>query len=432
MEHVSSALHHISSAAITGSSSVSRKEAFMKNRGFRIVAALGTGVLAFAFALPVFADWAKGVEAYKARDYSTAVKEFSQVVEQSPDHAGSQYMLGISLRGAGQPSKAVASLRKATELDPENPSYAIDLGQTLVQLEEFQEAYVVLKKVRYSALDAQAKQRYAPAFATAAIRAGLPTEAIPVLDAQTKATPRDASLFYSLGYAQNANGDSVKAYQAFKKAYDLEPSETKYATSAIKAAISAGRRSQGSQKDRFYTDGAVIAEQLATAKPTFDNTLLAGEAYLGAKNYTKAAQWFDKAIASQSQNTLSRFYRAQCYTSLEKYDQALVDLQEALKIGVSGKLRTQVYSQMGFIYDKTKDYDKAIFSYRNAGDAAKVKVIEDKKDKDAQNQTAAAEQAEYEKMLRALEEQIRELEAIGEMEEASELRQHLDKIKGGG
>lgn len=404
----------------------------MKHKGSRIVAFLGTGVLVFGMVLPAAADWAKGVEAYKARDYSTAVQEFSKVVEQSPDHAGSHYMLGISLRGAGQRSKAVASLRKAAELDPENTSYAIDLGQTLVQMEEYQEAYVVLKKIRYSGLDAQTKQRYTPAFATAAIRAGLPSEAIPVLDAQTRANPKDASLFYSLGYAHNANGDSAKAYQAFKKAYDLKPSDSKYASSTIKASISAGRRSQGSQKTRFYSDGAAVAESLAQSKPTFDNTLLAGEAYLGAKNYQKALQWFDKASASKSQNALVRFYRSQCNTSLGNYDRALVDLQEALKIGVSGKLRTQVYSQMGFIYDKTKDYDKAIVSYRNAGNTAKVRTIEDKKAKDAQNQAAAAEQAEYDRMLLALEEQIRELEAIGEMEEAGELREHLDKIKSGG
>jgi tetratricopeptide (TPR) repeat protein len=411
---------------------VSRKEAFMKHTGSRLVSVLGTGVLIITFAFPVAADWNKGVEAYKARDYSAAVQEFSKVVEQSPDHAGSHYMLGISLRGAGQYSKAVASLRKAAELDPSNTSYAIDLGQTLVQMEEYQEAYVVLKKIRYNGLDAQTKQRYAPAFATAAIRAGLPTEAIPVLEAQTRANPRDAGLFYSLGYAHNANGDSVKAFQAFNKAYELKPSQTKYASSAIKSAISAGRRSQGSQKDRYYAQGAAIAESLAQAKPTFDNTLLAGEAYLGAGNYGKALQWFEKAKASQSQNALVRFYLSQCHTSLNQFDDALNEAQEALKIGVSGKLRNQVYGQMGFIYDKTKSYDKAIVAYRNAGNSSKVRDMENKKAAAEQNQAAAAEQAEYERMLRALEEQIKELEAIGEMEEAAELRQHLEKIRSGG
>ena len=409
-----------------------RKEAFMKLSGPRLTTRLGFCFLVISIALPVAADWNAGVEAYRARDYPTAVEEFSKVVEQSPDHAGSHYMLGISLRGAGQPSKAVASLRKATELDPSNTSYAIDLGQTLVQLEQYQEAYVLLKKLRYSGLDAQSKQRYAPAFATAAIRAGLPNDAIPVLDAQTKVSPNDASLFYSLGYAQSANGDSASAFQAFKKAAELEPSKTKYASSAIKAAISAGRRSRGSQKDRYYEQGAAIAERLAVARPTFDNTLLAGEAYLGAKKYDKALKWFDKAKASQSQNALVRFYSSQCHTSLEQYDSALSELQEALKIGVSGKLREQVYGQMGFIYDKTKRYDQAIVAYRNAGNSSQVQAMQDKKAKAAQNEEAAAEQAEFERKLRALELQIQELEAIGEMEEAAELRQHLEKIKSGG
>ena len=135
----------------------------MTYSGFRLGARLGAGILLLAVAIPAGADYNKGVEAYKARDYSTAVQEFEKVVEQSPDHAGSHYMLGISLRGAKQTSKALASLRKATELDPSNASYAIALGQTLVQANQFDDAYLTLKKIRYSDLDTRERQSYAPA-----------------------------------------------------------------------------------------------------------------------------------------------------------------------------------------------------------------------------------------------------------------------------
>ncbi len=404
----------------------------MKTQGISVGILCGVGAVILAVALPAVADYAKGVEAYKARDYATAVQEFQKVVEQSPEHAGTQYMLGISLRGAGQVSKSLGSLRKAVDLDPANASYAIALGQTLVQAGEYQEAYMTLKKIRYDSLDARARSSFAPVFATAAIKAGLPGEAIPVLEAQTKASPRDSQLYYSLGYAYSAEGNADKAFSSFKKAYEIDPKDEKSATSAVKAAISAGRRASGSQKSSYYTQGAAIAEKMATSNGNFENLLLAGEAWLGAKDYRKAAVWFDKATAKQSQNTLVRFYRAQCNTSLANYEAAISDLQEALKIGVSGKLREQVYNQMGFIYDKQKEYDKALTAYRNAGNNSMVASIEDKKEKAEQNRAADEAARDYELKLRAIEEQIKELEAIGEMEEARELREHLEKLRNQG
>ncbi|MCD4750023.1 MAG: tetratricopeptide repeat protein [Thermoanaerobaculales bacterium] len=402
----------------------------MKKPGSRFCAVIAAGVLIIAVTLPAGADYNKGVEAYRARDYSTAVKEFQAVVQQSPDHAGSHYMLGLSLRGAKQTSKALASLRKATELDPANASFAIALGQTLVKAKQYNDAYLTLKKVRYGNLDARTKATYAPAFGMAAIKAGFPGEAIPVLEAQGKASPRDANLFYTLGYAYSTEGESAKAFTAFKKAFELNPKDNKNATSAVKAAISAGRRtSSATQKRAFYTQGAAIAEILAESTPTFDNLLLAGETWLGGKQYSKALGWFDKAVAKQSQNALVRFYRAQCHTSLNQYDAATKELQSALKIGVSGKLRTQVYNQMGFVYDKTKQYDKAISAYRNSGNTAMVTKVEKKKETAAENAAAEAALRDYERKLRALEAQINELEAIGEMEEAAELRRHLEGLR---
>ncbi len=405
----------------------------MIHSGFRLGARICVGILLLAVVLPAGAednqDYNKGLEAYRAREYSSAIQLFQKVVEQSPDHAGSHYLLGLSLRGDNQTSKALASLRKATELDPANASYAIALGQTLIQAKQYNDAYLTLKKVRYSDLDARARQSYAPAFANAAILAGFPGEAISVLEAQTKATPKNAEMFYTLGYAYSKEGDYRKAFTAFKKAFDLDSSSTKSGTSAVKSAISAGRRAGGSQKDSYYSQGAAIAEKLAGASPTFDNLLLAGETRMGAKDYQKALGWFDRAESKQPQNILVYYYHSQCNTNLGQYNGAISDLQQALKIGVSGEMRTRVYKQMGFIYDKTKKYDEAIIAYGNAGDSRKVQDIEKKKADAAKNVEADKAKAAYERKLIALEQQIEELEAIGEIEEAKDLREHLEKLR---
>ncbi len=405
----------------------------MIHSGFRLGARLCVGILLLAVALPAGAednqDYNKGLEAFRAREYSNAVQWFQRVIEQSPEHAGSHYLLGLSLRGDKKTSKALASLRKATELDPGNASYAIALGQTLIQAKQYNDAYLTLKKVRYSDLDTRARQSYAPAFANAAIMAGFPGEAVNVLEAQTKATPKNSEMFYTLGYAYSKEEDYGKAFAAFKKAFELDPSSTKSGTSAVKSAISAGRRAGGSQKDSYYSQGAVIAEKLASASPTFDNLLLAGETRLGAKDYQKALGWFDRARSKQPQNALVHYYHSQCNTNLGQYKSAITDLQQALKIGVSGKMRTQVHNQMGFVYDKTKKYDDAITAYKNAGNSRKVSDVEKKKADAAKNVEADKAKAAYERKLLALEQQIKELELIGEVEEANDLREHLKMLR---
>ncbi len=405
----------------------------MIHPGFRLGARVCVGILLLAVALPAGAednqDYNKGLEAFRAREYSLAIQRFQKVVEQSPDHAGSYYLLGLSLRGDKQTSKALASLRKATELDPANASYAIALGQTLIQANQHNDAYLTLKKVRYSDLDTRARQSYAPAFANAAIMAGFPGDAISVLEAQTKATPKNAGMFYTLGYAYSKEEEYGKAFTAFKRAFELDPSSSKSGSSAVKSAISAGRRAGGSQKDSYYSQGAAIAEKLANASPTFDNLLLAGETRLGAKDYQKALAWFERARSKQPQNVLVHYYHSQCNTNLGQYNAAISDLQQALKIGVSGEMRTKVYLQMGFVFDKTKKYDQAIIAYGNAGNTRKVKEVEKKKADAALNVEADKAKAAYERKLLALEEQIKELEAIGEVEEANDLREHLQKLR---
>jgi tetratricopeptide (TPR) repeat protein len=126
---------------------------------------------------------------------------------------------------------------------------------------------------------------------------------------------------------------------------------------------------------------------------------------------------------------LVHFYSAQCHTSLGQLDTALAELQQALKIGATGRLRTQVYNQLGFVYDKRKEYDRAKSAYQEAGNTAKVAEMTSKTELAAQNQQAAAEQEEFRRRLAALELQISELEKLGEIDQASELRKQLDELR---
>jgi tetratricopeptide (TPR) repeat protein len=402
----------------------------MKSRVSRATIAGAAAVLLLVAAVPAHAEWNKGLEAYNKKDWANAVKEFEEVTKTNPDYAGGYYMLGVSQRAAGQLSPAVASLRKAVELDGSQASYKIALGQALLQGNQYQNAYELLKPLSLSSMDASHRSSYALLFAQAATKTNRPGEAIGVLTTQARADSRNHRLQQALGSAYTANNEEAKAFEAFKKAYELNSKDAGSARNAIKAAISVARRaSSNSSKTNYYNEAGQIAERLANSSPTFEHYLLAGEAYLGAKQYQKALSSFDTAKAKQSNNALVYYYSAQCKTQMNQLNPALADLQQALKIGASGKLRTQVYNQGGYIYDKKKDYDNAIRWYQEAGNQSMVRQMEDKQGRAAQNLQAQQECAEFKRKIDALKLQVDELEKLGDIDNAKLLQEQLPGLE---
>jgi tetratricopeptide (TPR) repeat protein len=402
----------------------------MKSRVSRATIAGAATLLLLVAALPAHAEWNNGLEAYKKKDWANAVKEFEEVTKTNPDYAGAYYMLGVSQRALGQLSPAIASLRKSVELDGSQASYKIALGQALLQADQYQNAYQLLKPLSMSSMDASHRSSYALLFAQAATKTNRPDEAVGVLTTQARADSRNYRLQQALGSAYTASGDEAKAFEAYKSAYNLNPKDATSARNAVKAAISVARRSSSnSSKSNYYNQAGQIADQLANASPTFEHQLLAGEAWLGAKQYQKAQSSFDRARAQQSSNALVYYYLAQCKTQLNQLNPALADLQQALKIGASGKLRTQVYNQGGFIYDKKKDYNNAISWYREAGNSKMEREMVAKKDAAAQNQAADAECAEFKRTIAALRLQVDELQKIGDNDSAQQLLDQLPALE---
>ena len=402
----------------------------MKSRVSRATIAGAAALLLLAAALPAHAEWNKGLEAYKKKDWANAVKEFEEVTKTNPDYAGAYYMLGVSQRALGQLSPAIASLRKSVELDGSQASYKIALGQALLQADQYQNAYELLKPLSMSSMDASHRSSYALLFAQAATKTNRPGEAIGVLTTQARADSRNYRLQQALGSAYTASGDEAKAFEAYKSAYDLNAKDATSARNAVKAAISVARRSSSnSSKSNYYNQAGQIADRLANASPTFEHQLLAGEAWLGAKQYQKAQASFDKARSQQSNNALVYYYLAQCKTQINQLNPALADLQQALRIGASGKLRNQIYNQGAFIYDKKKDYNNAISWYQEAGNQSMVRQMEDKKSKAAQNQAADKECADFKKTIAALRLQVDELQKIGDNDSAQQLLDQLPALE---
>ena len=384
---------------------------------------------------PVHADYAAGMNAFKAKDYNTAATEFEAVLKEQPNEPATHYMLGLCRRAQNNLSAALGSFQKAVELDSANetpnPMYTITLGQTLNQAKQYNEAYSVLKGVSFNSLPNNYRSTYALLFANAANETNRAGEAVSVLSSQVRADSSHADLYQALGVAQDDLGADKAAYTAFQRAYELNPNNDASGRYAVRAATAAARRSgSSSEKSTYYTDAARISEALASKNPTFEHNLLAGESWLGAKQYSKALTWFEKAKAQQSRNALVYYYIGQSYTSLGQFSSALSSLQQALDLGSgNADLRKKIYNQMGYVHEKNRDFMKAKRAYVEAGNTRQAAAMDQKEEAKAGNIEHETACRDFKNKIDALAMQAEEFEKLGDMESARQMREQLTVLQ---
>ncbi len=406
----------------------------MKSTASRLTIGIAL-IIAIGSVAPVYAEWNKGLEAYNAKDWATAATEFQDVTKTNPDYVGGYYMLGLCQRSQNNLSAALGNLRKAVELDAvgekPDPRYSIALAQGLNQAKQYNDAYTTLKAFDFGSLPASYRTSYALLFANAANETNRSGEAVNVLKAQTRTDSSNAALFQALGVAQDDLGYDNEAYAAFKKAYDLNSKDQASGRYAVRSAIKVARRSSSSSdKTRYYTEAARVAERLAASNPSFEHNLYAGEAWLGAKQYSKALTWFVKAKAQQSRNALVHYYIGQSYTSLGQYNDALSSLKQALDLGSgNADLRKKIYNQMGYVYEKNKDFPKAKQSYLEAGNTRQAAAMDDKAAAQAGNKEHEQACRDFKLKIDALAMQAEEFEKLGDMESANQMREQLTVLQ---
>jgi serine/threonine-protein kinase len=80
------------------------------------------------------------------RDYTQALEEFGTAAKREPNNADVAAAIGFILRRQGKWDQAVASLKRATELDPRSYSDLGQLGQTYLVMRAYPEAERVLNR----------------------------------------------------------------------------------------------------------------------------------------------------------------------------------------------------------------------------------------------------------------------------------------------
>lgn len=353
------------------------------------------------------AGWDEGVAAFQKNDLATAATEFRGVVEKSPDFAGGQFMLGQVLLKQDKKADALTHLRKAYELESGNVNHAFALATGYFENGRYNETVQMLGKINKGSLPGAQQGIYDQMKAASLAKSGRADEALSALRDVARSKPNDANAWYNYGTSAYAAEEFDEAVTALAKASQLG-SDAKMKETYVKALMAQARRQDGAAKRSTYGKAVSTAQSLA-ASGSYEHQLVLGEALLGAGKYSEAVTALDKARAKNANDFYAHYYSSQAYTSLQQWDRAESSARQALKVAKDDRSKKRAYRQIGFVNEKMKKYDDAKDAYRNAGDQAGIRRIEENeriaaenKDIDAHNQTV--EEA------RRLEEQLRDLE----------------------
>ena len=359
------------------------------------------------------AGWEEGVAAFRSGNYAQAAEEFRAVVEEQPDWPGGHRMLGQALLKLDRSQEALTHLRKAYDLGPDDIAVQMVLGQAYVQAGRYRDAAELLGNVNAASLPKAQQGALHQMLAISLDKTGQPSAAIREMERAAALDPNSASLQYQLGTLLFNSGDTAKAVGALEKAASLDSGDARKQKAYADALLRLAREQRGTTKEATYRKAVSAASRLVAAQSNFDNLMLLGGAQLGAKAYSDAAATFGKAAAQNSRDWLPQYYIGQAQTSAGNFSAAEAALQKALGQTESSEDRNRIWKQLGFVFEKQKNFTQAINAYEKAGDAGGVQRVRDNQETEQYNAEVEAEQAEIER-IRAeeeeLERKLRELE----------------------
>jgi len=358
---------------------------------------------ALVLGAPAFAGWDEGVAAFKAKNYPQAAKEFEAMTKERADWAGGFLMLGRTQLLMNRAVDAVNSLRKAYDLDPSSLETQLALGQAYVEAHRAGEASQLLSKINSASVPKERQGFFQQLVAKAAAESGRSEQAASALEKAAAATPNDAGVQFNFGVMALNSGDTTKAVAALEKAVRLDSSDAAKQKVLVQALVRLGRETQGAQKDPTYARAAEVAKSLVAKEPSYENLLLLGETQLGSNQYDAAIASFGQAVSKNGSDWLPQFYLGQAQTALARYPDAESALRKSLDRATSASDKARIWRQLGFVYEKQKNFAQAKTAYRSAGDEGGVARVEENEQIAVHNKQADVEAQKLEELKKQQE-----------------------------
>lgn len=162
------------------------------------------------------------IEAANSDDPATSRKALEKLLEKNPRNAMLLGRLGASYR-TDDPARSLDFYRKASELQPDAPEYALGYGAALVQARRFADAIFILRQVVKSVPDNYVARAN---FATALYESKRYQEAIPQYEWIISAKPDVKVAHYFIATSHDYLGEYPEALAAYEKFLTVADAQT--------------------------------------------------------------------------------------------------------------------------------------------------------------------------------------------------------------
>lgn len=326
---------------------------------------------------PVAADWSAGVDLYNQGRFAEAAERFQAVVRSNPNWPGGYLMLGRCRLALEAYDEALENLRTAVELGPDDPTNTVTLARALMTVDRFAEARELLDGLDLDSLSPDWKAEVARMQAACLIEEDRAVDAVALLETCLADDPNSAALHRAIAAAHKAAGDRTATLDDLTRAFHLDPADTAGGRSAVNIALALAADAGDDELAAGYYDRArEIADELATASPDYENTLLAGEAAFAAGRFEAAAGWFAAAVKSRSQEPTAQFDLGRSLAALDHNEEAVVHLRAALGAAPAAELAVRIHGQLGRLLACSLELPEAARHYRAAGDDDRADEID--------------------------------------------------------
>ena len=341
--------------------------------------AIDAGFMAFALLMAgiVAADWNAGRQLYNEGRFAEAAVHFRETVGSNPNWPSGYLMLGRCQLAMGEYDEALENLRTAVELGPDDPTNTVTLGRALMTVDRYAEARELLDGFDLDSLPPEWKAEVARMQAACLIEEDRAADAVTLLEARLADDPNRAALHRALADAHRAVGDRTATFDDLARAFSLDSADHASGRAAVIAALSlAADAGDDELKASYYNRAVEIADELATASPDYENTLLAGEAAFAAGRLEAAAGWFGAAVKSRPQEPTAQFDLGRTLAALDHNEEAVVHLRAALGAAPEAELATHIHGQLGRLLACSLKLPEAARHYRAAGDNDRADQID--------------------------------------------------------
>lgn len=289
---------------------------------------LFTWMLAGA-AVPAQGDFQKGISYYKQAQFAKAAEEFEQIVKTNPSYEDGHRILGDCYLKTRNYPKAIESFQSALRLKSDNYASYYGLALAYYNSGNYQEAVNVLNKGER--LARAPRDRY-----------------------QLHRTR--GSAYYNLKDFNNATADLLKAVSI----------QRGNASDVLQIGIAYYQLRNFAEADKYLKQALALDPNSSEAK-RYLSQLSYVEALdaMAAKNYKQAAAVLSEYLQKNPQDSDAWFNLGLTHLfsdNLKASEQAFLTATKMTPANGGA------YGRLGYIYEKNKDYKKALLYYQKAHD----------------------------------------------------------------